>query len=128
MKIKSLILITSSLIPAITVAQTSQTNFYVKAGIDLTSRFETLKIHSGFDESYHHFARGSKKNTFSPSIFLETTYNILPQTEVGLGVGYIKRKGFNYYHEYNLFKEEYKINRYSSIPIYSTFKQNFSLN
>ncbi|WP_256692779.1 hypothetical protein [Histophilus somni] len=82
----------------------------------------------------------SRQNTFSPSIFLETTYNILPQTEIGLGLGYIKRKGFdhsarwlasdqlNYNKGTSIVIEKYRINRYSSLPIYFTLKQNYALN
>ena len=84
---------------------------------------------------------GSKKNTISPSLFLETTYNVLPQTELGVGMGYIKRKGFDYEAIWrvnnnfesmkkgqNLGKETYQVNRYSSVPVYLTLKQNYPLN
>ncbi|WP_233121846.1 hypothetical protein [Histophilus somni] len=83
----------------------------------------------------------SRQNTFSPSIFFETTYTILPQTEIGLGLGYIKRKGFDHsasWHVHtdgvwvasgdNTAVEYYKINRYSSLPIYFTLKQNYAFN
>lgn len=115
-------------------------NFYGKAGIDLTSRFETMKIILPSFNKEANVPASSRQNTFSPSIFLETTYNILPQTEIGLGLGYIKRKGFDHSAAWKISVhgninqgdhnavETYKINRYSSLPIYFILKQNYALN
>ncbi|MXN88759.1 outer membrane beta-barrel protein [Pasteurella canis] len=132
MKNQTLLLITLSLASVFATAQTNQINFYGKAGVDLTSRFETMKIQAENGSEFP-AAAGTKKNTFSPSIFLETTYNVLPQTEIGLGIGYIKRDGFHYSGTFEerpgMFdKETYKINRYSSLPLYFIFKQNYVLN
>ncbi|TDQ57936.1 hypothetical protein EDC45_1003 [Mesocricetibacter intestinalis] len=131
MKTKSLVLTTFLLFPLLAGAQSGGFNFYTKAGIDLTSRFETLQIPTEENELFPAPA-GSKKNTFSPSIFLETTYNIFPQTELGLGMGYIKRKGFLYQGSIvergQVETESYKVNRYSSVPLYVTLKQNYALN
>ncbi|WP_249963439.1 hypothetical protein [Histophilus somni] len=121
-------------------------NFYGKAGIDLTSRFETFKLTANNDgPPISEIPASSRQNTFSPSIFLETTYNIFPQTEVGLGVGYIKRKGFDHSANWFIFGggeytpnpadpatantaiETYKVNRYASVPIYVVLKQNIAL-
>ncbi|TDF40364.1 hypothetical protein E2R48_07995 [Histophilus somni] len=119
-------------------------NFYGKAGIDLTSRFETMKITQNYDSAGGFklsIPASSRQNTFSPSIFFETTYNIFPQTEIGLGLGYIKRKGFDHiaiwpvrggaeYDPSGQFhlKETYRVNRYASLPIYFILKQNYALN
>ncbi len=117
-------------------------NFYGKAGIDLTSRFETMQLRTYLNDDVPSIPASSRQNTFSPSIFLETTYAILPQTEIGLGLGYIKRKGFDHsasWYVYtdgvwsekmadNIAVEYYKINRYSSLPIYFTLKQNYAFN
>lgn len=142
MKINTLLLTTLSVLPAFAIAQTGQFNFYGKAGIDLTSRFESVEIAPSIRNHFlNTTAITSKKNTFSPSIFLESTYNILPQTEIGVGIGYIKRKGFNHtasatfpntaYPNNNATRtvtEKFKINRYSSIPVYLALKQNYPLN
>ncbi|WP_249960752.1 hypothetical protein [Histophilus somni] len=121
-------------------------NFYGKAGIDLTSRFETIQLTANNDgPPISAIPASSRQNTFSPSIFFETTYNILPQTEIGLGLGYTKRKGFDHSASWfikgaggdgsysptpsvNSAIETYKINRYSSLPIYMVLKQNIVLN
>ncbi|WP_101774944.1 outer membrane beta-barrel protein [Pasteurella oralis] len=135
MKINTLLLTTLSVLPAFAIAQAGQFNFYGKAGIDLTSRFESVEI-ATIKSPFFNSTIPSKKNTFSPSIFLETTYNILPQTEIGVGMGYIKRKGFNHEtskvymngNNKSVATEKAKINRYSSIPIYLILKQNYPLN
>lgn len=104
-------------------------NLYAKVGVDLSSRFETL------DPSNYHFSTAHKRNTFSPSAFLELTYNVQPETEFGIGVGFIKRNGFNHDssgkydpngYSYDI-KESYKLYRYNSVPVYATLKQNFKL-
>lgn len=137
MKINTLLLTTLSVLPAFAIAQTGQFNFYGKAGIDLTSRFESIEIAPSIRNHFlNTTAITSKKNTFSPSIFLESTYNILPQTEIGVGIGYIKRKGFNHVasathkgiNKVETITEKFKINRYSSIPVYLALKQNYPLN
>ncbi|WP_101776439.1 outer membrane beta-barrel protein [Pasteurella oralis] len=137
MKINTLLLTTLSVLPAFAIAQAGQFNFYGKAGIDLTSRFESVEMSTTIRNHFlNSTAITSKKNTFSPSIFLETTYNILPQTEIGLGMGYIKRKGFNHVasatyrgsSKTETITEKFKINRYSSIPVYLAIKQNYPLN
>lgn len=138
MKINTLLLTTLSVLPAFAIAQTGQFNFYGKAGIDLTSRFESVEIAPSIrNHSLNTTAITSKKNTFSPSIFLESTYNILPQTEIGVGIGYIKRKGFNHVasathkginNKVETITEKFKINRYSSLPVYLALKQNYPLN
>lgn len=137
MKINTLLLTTLSVLPAFAIAQTGQFNFYGKAGIDLTSRFESVEIAPSIRNHFlNTIAITSKKNTFSPSIFLESTYNILPQTEIGVGIGYIKRKGFNHVasathkgiNKVETITEKFKINRYSSIPVYLALKQNYPLN
>lgn len=97
--------------------------------MDLSSRFETL------DPSRWSFSTPHKRNTFSPSAFLELTYNVMPQTEFGIGVGFIKRNGFNHDSsgKYNgtgfndNIKESYKLYRYNSVPVYATLKQNFQV-
>lgn len=104
-------------------------NLYTKVGVDLSSRFETL------DPSIWRFSTPHKRNTFSPSAFLELTYNVLPQTEFGIGVGFIKRDGFKHenkgkYGHNNGYgaidvKESYQLYRYNSVPVYATLKQNF---
>lgn len=139
MKINKLFLTVLSVLPAFAIAQTSGFNFYGKAGIDLTSRFESWRLTETTDNAPT--PTKSRKNTFSPSIFLETTYNIFPQTELGFGVGYIKRAGFKSYSTWPndgqgtyspsgdaLGASSYKINRYSSIPVYLTLKQNYAFN
>ncbi|WP_233120732.1 hypothetical protein [Histophilus somni] len=116
-------------------------NFYGKAGIDLTSRFETMQLRTYLNNNVPSIPASSRQNTFSLSLFFETTYTILPQTEIGLGLGYIKRKGFDHsasWHVHtdgewaasgdNTAVEYYKINRYSSLPIYFTLKQNYAFN
>ncbi|WP_143432692.1 hypothetical protein [Histophilus somni] len=116
-------------------------NFYGKAGIDLTSRFETMRIVLNYNKDVTNLPTSSRQNTFSPSLFLEATYNILPQTEIGLGLGYIKRKGFDHHATWQITPEgnygiggdvnvieKYRINRYSSLPIYFTLKQNYAFN
>ncbi|ARU64575.1 hypothetical protein HNR69_001674 [Histophilus somni] len=127
-------------LPAFAHAGGGNFNFYGKAGIDLTSRFETMKIILPNINKEANVPASSRQNTFSPSIFLETTYNILPQTEIGLGLGYIKRKGFDHSATWKISNqgnigfgdnnavENYRINRYSSLPIYFTLKQNYALN
>lgn len=113
-----------------TAAFSDNLNLYTKVGIDLSSRFETL------DPSRFHYGTAHKRNTFSPSAFLELTYNVLPQTEFGVGTGFIKRNGFK--HKANgindqrnqraLYGEEsYQLYRYNSIPVYAILKQNFVL-
>jgi len=112
-----------------TAAFSDNLNLYTKVGVDLSSRFETL------DPSAYHFSTAHKRNTFSPSAFLELTYNVLPQTEFGVGTGFIKRNGFkhNSHGKYNAtgyvddLKESYKLYRYNSVPIYALLKQNFKL-
>ncbi|MFD1806149.1 hypothetical protein ACFSAV_07175 [Pasteurella oralis] len=131
MKSKLFILKTLSLVSVLATAQTGEFNFYGKAGIDLTSRFETMRVR--LENIDFPTSASTKKNTFSPSIFLETTYNVLPQLEVGLGTGYIKRKGFDHSASINepggiIERETYKINRYSSIPLYLTLKHSFAIN
>ncbi|AKO48773.1 hypothetical protein RZ69_07430 [[Haemophilus] ducreyi] len=81
----------------------------------------------------------------SIALSLEATRNIAPNTELGLGIGFIKRNGFNFAKSWLaesyqnqkprpngfgfwLGNEQYKVNRYSSLPIYLTLKQNFKLN
>ncbi|MFD1805789.1 hypothetical protein ACFSAV_05265 [Pasteurella oralis] len=135
MKNQSLLVTILSLIPVFATAQTGQFNFYGKAGIDLTSRFDAIEIAAFAQDNNNELftSSPSKKNTFSASIFLETTYNLLSQTELGFGIGYIKRNGFNYQRiikdrENVKIRETYKVNRYSSIPLYLTLKQNHSLN
>ncbi|WP_249961375.1 hypothetical protein [Histophilus somni] len=122
-------------------------NFYGKAGIDLTSRFETMVLRTEQNSFVPSIPASSRQNTFSPSVFLETTYNILPQTEIGFGLGYIKRKGFDHSASWHFTKEttgekkwsaasqssltdieKYGIYRYSSLPIYFILKQNYALN
>ncbi|AKO46144.1 hypothetical protein RZ67_07395 [[Haemophilus] ducreyi] len=99
---------------------------------------------------YSHFssfqlgALAQSKN-LNPSIALslEATGKIAPNTELGLGVGFIKRKNFNFAKTWRatsydnqaetpngswLGNEKYKINRYTSLPIYLILKQNFRLN
>ncbi|STO59906.1 Uncharacterised protein [Canicola haemoglobinophilus] len=145
MKINKLFLTVLSVLPAFAIAQTSGFNFYGKAGIDLTSRFESFQIIGDKDinaPNGPYIPTPSKKNTFSPSVFLETTYNVFPKTELGLGIGYIKRKGFktttiydgNSQGEYQPNVHEstivgtYNVNRYSSLPVYLILKQNYPLN
>ncbi|HDR1006678.1 hypothetical protein MB831_10605 [Pasteurella multocida subsp. multocida] len=103
-------------------------NVYGKVGVDLVSRFDTV------DPSIYHFSVPHKRNTFSPSAFLELTYNVLPQTELGGGVGFIKRNSFKHI-SYGIHNEtgadvnateKYQVPRYRSIPLYATLKQNFS--
>ncbi|QQF85801.1 hypothetical protein JFL55_08525 [Histophilus somni] len=137
-------LVLLSMLPALSHAGGGNFNFYGKAGIDLTSRFETMKITQNYDSAGGFklsIPASSRQNTFSPSIFFETTYNIFPQTEIGLGLGYIKRKGFDHiaiwpvrggaeYDPSGQFhlKETYRVNRYASLPIYFILKQNYALN
>ncbi len=141
-------LVLLSMLPALSHAGGGNFNFYGKAGIDLTSRFETFKLTANNDgPPISKIPASSRQNTFSPSIFLETTYNIFPQTEVGLGVGYIKRKGFEHSASWFIFGggdttyapqvtdpsnastaiESYNIPRYTSLPIYIVLKQNIAL-
>lgn len=103
-------------------------NVYGKVGVDLVSRFDTV------DPSIYHFSVPHKRNTFSLSAFLELTYNVLPQTELGGGVGFIKRNSFKHI-SYGIHNEtgadvnateKYQVPRYRSIPLYATLKQNFS--
>ncbi|UAY77319.1 hypothetical protein K7G90_001558 [Pasteurella canis] len=110
------------------LALDNNVNLYGKVGVDLISRFETV------DPSIYHFSVPHKRNTFSPSTFLELTYNVLPQTELGLGVGFIKRNSFKHVShgvEGNNGQtdvettEKYLVPRYRSIPLYVTLKQNF---
>ncbi|WP_101776369.1 outer membrane beta-barrel protein [Pasteurella oralis] len=113
------------------MAFSTNVNVYGKVGIDLTSRFESAS------PSPWALNTPTKKNTFSPSAFLELTYNLTPEFEVGGGAGYIYRKGF--YNESKGFKklsngnngynaiDKYKMPRYSSIPIYFTGKYNFNI-
>lgn len=111
------------------MALSNNVNLYGKVGVDLVSRFETL------DPSIYHFSVPHKRNTFSPSAFLELTYNVLPQTELGIGMGFIKRKSFKYV-GYGIegnngqtgvdTAEQYLVPRYRSIPLYATLKQNLA--
>ncbi|SPY34263.1 hypothetical protein K7G92_001703 [Pasteurella canis] len=110
------------------LALDNNVNLYGKVGVDLISRFETV------DPSVYHFSVPHKRNTFSPSAFLELTYNVLPQTELGGGVGFIKRNSFNHV-SYGIHNEtganvdateKYQVPRYRSIPLYVTLKQNFA--
>lgn len=59
---------------------------------------------------------------------------MLPQTELGGGVGFIKRNSFKHI-SYGIHNEtgadvnateKYQVPRYRSIPLYATLKQNFS--
>ncbi|ACA31970.1 hypothetical protein [Histophilus somni] len=133
-----------SILPALSHAGGGNFNFYGKAGIDLTSRFETMVLRTEQNNYVPSIPASSRQNTFSPSIFFETTYTILPQTEIGLGLGYIKRKGFDHSASWHFNKdiqkktwaqtsgftdiEQYRIYRYSSLPIYLILKQNYAFN
>ncbi|WP_075290458.1 hypothetical protein [Histophilus somni] len=132
-------LVLLAMLPALSHAGGGNFNFYGKAGIDLTSRFETMRIIANHDGNPP-ISASSRQNTFSPSIFFETTYNILPQTEIGLGLGYIKRKGFEHSASWGIHGggeyapisdntgiETYKIPRYASLPIYFILKQDYAL-
>lgn len=116
------------------MALSNNVNLYGKVGVDVVSKFETIS------PSVHKFNAPSK-NKVAPGVFLEATYSIVPELEVGVGVGYIKRKSYNYSHlksiidddnhggvAYNVPLIEYsKVNRYSSIPLYFVGKFNLNL-
>ncbi|AKO45238.1 outer membrane beta-barrel protein [[Haemophilus] ducreyi] len=146
MKIGSLVLALSAM-PVLATASVGDINLYTKVGTDISSRFEAFKI--------SHLAKSAlPTNRGKPSLnlFLEPTYSLTDTTEVGLGIGYVNRKGQNYVGQQEflrnawevlnrdqsngadihkidkvIVKEEYKVNRYSSIPLYVTLKQNFPL-
>ncbi|AAP95705.1 hypothetical protein A6046_01535 [[Haemophilus] ducreyi] len=146
MKIKPLVLAISAM-PVLATASVGDINLYTKVGTDISSRFESFKI--------SHLAKSAMPKNHSKSsinLFLESTYSLTDNTEVGLGIGYVKRKGQNHVGQQEflrnawevlnrdqsngadihkidkvIVKEEYKVNRYSSIPLYVTLKQNFPL-
>lgn len=133
-KMKKIILGVLVLTATNAMALSNNVNLYGKVGVDVVSKFETIS------PSVHKFNAPSK-NKVAPGVFLEATYSIVPELEVGVGVGYIKRKSYNYSHlksiidddnyggaAYNVPLIEYsKVNRYSSIPLYFVGKFNLNL-
>ncbi|MGC6406795.1 hypothetical protein ACNO7K_10220 [Bisgaard Taxon 45] len=110
------------------IALNNNFNVYGKVGADLVSRFDTIAITRNATQAPKNTAR------FSPSLFAEITYNVTPKTEVGLGLGYIHRKGSNHIIKQKTDNgnnalidviEEYPVNRYHSIPLYFLVKHNF---
>ncbi|MFD1805917.1 outer membrane beta-barrel protein [Pasteurella oralis] len=114
------------------MALANNLNLYGKVGADFVSKFESIS------PSIYLFSAPSK-NTVSPNLFLELTYNVTPEIEFGVGSGYIRRKSYNYVqygktpqnfsgqiHELDI-KEYSKVNRYSSIPLYLIGKYNFNI-
>lgn len=127
------------LISLSTVASAQNINLYGKFGFDFNSRYSNtseideedgLEMGLGFP----------KKGKNSLGIFLEATKNITPNFELGIGLGYIDRKGSNTeiltgksteeingktntYYTY----DKYKAPRYNSFPLYITAKYNFNV-
>lgn len=124
---------------SISVFATENINIYGKLGLDIHSRFSNtsdIDPEDGFEYGLGY----PKKGKIGYGLFLEATKNMTSKLELGLGVGYIQRKGTNASHlsgdsyshgigptQVGKTHDYYKAERYSSFPLYMTLKYNFDV-
>ncbi|MCI7342726.1 MAG: outer membrane beta-barrel protein [Fusobacterium necrophorum] len=111
----------------------AETHLYGKFASDLVVKYSSVK-----EEGKTTFASDRGRGA---GIFLEATKDIVPNTELGLGIGYIRRsngKHVNHEYERSVFiekddeiivetTERYNSPRYASVPLYLVGKYNFDL-
>lgn len=114
---KKLLIGLFALTTAVSFAQ-ANVNTYVKLGVDVHSKFK-------YDEEEVNFPKKAK----GYALFLENTYNLNENVELGLGLGLIARKS----KKVNLVDEDGdawkgKAPSYNSIPLYLIGKFNLNTN
>ena len=107
-----------------TVALANETNIYIRTGLDLNGKYDTI---TGYDGP----ANEEKADEISYEFAIEATKEISNKVEFGLGLAYQKHgepKEENYFggDEYDhLVGANYDIPGYTSIPVYFTLKYKF---
>ncbi len=106
----------------------SQTHFYGKLGVDLSTKYAAVKD----DEDGSTLFKSSKGR--GVGIFLEATRDVQPNLELGLGIGYIGRANgddgsFDGIDEDDgtIYTVKYNTPRYNSVPLYVLAKYNFDI-
>lgn len=105
------------------VTMAAETNLYFRAGADLNGEFdvvqeEELKVNK------------EDADDFAWEIAVEATREVYPKIELGFGIAYQDHgapKKMNYYYTYDsdVFCDEFKMEGYTSIPLYAVAKYNF---
>ncbi|MDO4690068.1 MAG: outer membrane beta-barrel protein [Fusobacterium sp.] len=118
------LLLSLFVVSAISSLAAGDFNVYGKFGVDLNSKFSKIKDEDGTSLPLPTKAKSGY------SFFLEGTTVVAPNTEFGVGIGYITRKGKNFSYYDDFFTPARRISgrmpSYNSIPLYLTAKYNFN--